>query len=125
MQHRITLWAKYLERRFKQNPLGARKEADKLKFRFAKENELSLPEFIEKKVILLQESGIEDEQSILSRVWESLDPVLMATIRPERYYSLDKFTRKVYRQEAPARLLYIYGNKPASRIGTLGQLRPR
>jgi hypothetical protein len=30
MQHSIKLWAKYLDRRFKQNPLDARKEADRL-----------------------------------------------------------------------------------------------
>ena len=108
MQYSLGTWIKHLERRFKRNPLDARREADRLKFRYSKETDLPLRDFIEKKVMLLQESGTFDEDQIVSRVWESLDPILMAIIRPEGQ-SLDRFTNKLYRHEVPGRLLWLQG----------------
>jgi hypothetical protein len=64
MQFSLQSWIQHLERRFKRNPLDARREAEKLVFRYATENDLPLREFIEKKIMLLQEAGNSNESDI-------------------------------------------------------------
>ncbi|KAJ5558126.1 retrotransposon polyprotein [Penicillium sp. DV-2018c] len=113
MQESMQVCIQKLERRFKKNPFEARTEADRLKFRYAKEKELGLREYVEKKIMLLREANITDEQEIVIRVWEKLDPVLMNVVRPEGK-SLDSFTDRVFLQEVPARLAWNQNNRTST-----------
>ncbi|EED11912.1 hypothetical protein TSTA_110910 [Talaromyces stipitatus ATCC 10500] len=110
MQESLTECIFQLEQRFKKSSFEARQEADKLKFRFAKEKDLPLREYVERKVILLQEANIKEEDEIVTRVWENLDPVIMNTIRQEDL-SLDEFTRRLFLREVPARLAWNQLNR--------------
>lgn len=65
MQASISKWVSQLERRFKKNLFEACCEADALKFCFITEQVLPLQEYIKKKVMLLQEANIVDEQEIV------------------------------------------------------------
>ena len=67
------------------------------------ERNLSLRVYVVQKVMLLEESNIRDEE-LVQRVWEGLDPVLMATICPELLTQYE-FTERLYLQEVPGRLL--------------------
>ena len=55
---------------FQEECIEARQQADKLKFRFEKERELPLREYVEQKVMLLREANIKDEEEVVIRVWE-------------------------------------------------------
>lgn len=77
-----------------------------MKFRFAKEGDLSLREYVERKTMLLQEANISDETEIIRRVWENLDAILMNSIDPE-FDSLDNFAERLYAKEVPARLAWL------------------
>jgi hypothetical protein len=112
MQESLTECIFQLEQHFKKSSFEARRETDKLKFRFAKEKDLSLREYVERKVMLLQEANIKEEDEIVTRVWENLDPVIMNTIRPEDL-SLDELTRRLFLQEVPARLAWNQLNRCA------------
>ncbi|KAF5855633.1 hypothetical protein ETB97_008856 [Aspergillus alliaceus] len=116
MQDSIDTFIDELELRFKKNPFLARREAERLQFRFATENNLSLSEYLERKVMLLREANILDEQELVSRVWEGLDATLMNTIDPEGL-RLREFTYLLHRKEAPSRLEWMQ-NHPRSRKDT-------
>jgi hypothetical protein len=110
MQDSMDVCISQLERRFKKNAFEARTEAERLKFRFAKEKELSLREYVERKIMLLREANITEEQEMITRVWEKLDPTLMNVVRPEGL-SLDSFTERLFLQEVPARLAWSQYNR--------------
>jgi hypothetical protein len=113
MQRSMSECISQIERRFKKNVFEARREADKLKFRFATEKELSLREYIERKTMLLREANITDEADLAYRIWQNLDATLMNSIYPEDY-SLEEFVERLYRQEIPARLQWSQINRGSS-----------
>lgn len=105
MQDSIHEWISHIERRFKKDPMDARREADRLRFRYADEHKLSLREYVERKIMLLREANITSENELVTRTWEALDATLMVTVRPENL-TLDEFSEGLYAQETPCRFLW-------------------
>lgn len=117
MERSLAIATRNLERRFKKNVFEARYEADRLKFRFAKEKELPLREYVEKKIMLLQEANITSQTELTRRIWENLDAILMNSVDPDGN-SLDEFTERLYQKEIPARLAWLQQTRIASRSST-------
>src|SRR5207248_5984740 len=97
---------------FQKDRLDARDEADKLKFSFDREHQLSLHEYLTKKAHLLEDAGFQDEDEVVYRIWRGLDPILMNAIQlSHRDNSFSNFTLTLYHQEYPAHLLWRTQNR--------------
>ena len=81
MAHSLHLWVSELHLRFQKDHLQCREEADRLQFSFAREDTLSLRQYITRKRNLYDESGLKDTDEIVHRLWGGLDPILMNSIR--------------------------------------------
>jgi hypothetical protein len=53
-----------------ENTFDASRDAGCLKFRFAKEHDLPLRVYVQRKVMLLQDANMTDEQEIVRMVWK-------------------------------------------------------
>ena len=80
MAHSLQLWANELRLRFQKNCLQCREEADRLQFSFAREDTLSLRQYITRKRNLYNESGLKDTDEIVHCLWRGIDPILMNSI---------------------------------------------
>ena len=78
--------------------------AEKLKFSFDQEGVLDLRTYMTKKVNLLEEAEIYDEDQIVRQVWRDLDPAITATVTIKTHGNrLDDFMRKLYQHEFAAK----------------------
>jgi len=80
MAHSLQLWANELRLRFQKDRLQCREEADRLQFSFAREDTLSLRQYITRKRNLYDESGLKDMDEIVHCLWRGIDPILMNSI---------------------------------------------
>ena len=80
MAHSLHIWASELRLRFQKDRLQCREEVDRLQFSFAREDTLSLRQYITRKRNLYDESGLKDTDEIVHRLWRGLDPILMNSI---------------------------------------------
>ena len=105
MNNSLDLWIDQLLRRFKDNSVQALSKADSMRHSFADESQLTVREYITKKTQLYYEAGEEQEDLIVKRLHEGLDPTL-ALVVPLRTYdnSLADFTARVYIAEPAARV---------------------
>ena len=78
--HSLQLWANELWLHFQKDRLQCREEADRLQFSFAREDTLSLRQYITRKRNLYDESGLKDTDEIVYHLWRGIDPILMNLI---------------------------------------------
>ena len=96
-------WVYELRLRFQKDQAQAEEEAKDCVFRFAKEHELSLREYVTKKQGLLREAGYEEEARIIHQIWRGLDPSLMNAINMIPRETLNEFIHRIYLQEYAAK----------------------
>ena len=107
MAHSLHIWASKLRLRFQKDHLQCREEADQLQFSFAREDTLSLRQYITRKRNLYDESGLKDTDEIVHRLWRGLDPILMNSIRPyDTGNNMTDFCTALYEQEYSARQVW-------------------
>src|SRR5947199_5909724 len=103
MAHSLHLWVNELCLRFQKDRLQCREEADRLQFSFAREDTLSLRQYITRKRNLYDESGLKDTDEIVHRLWRGIDPILMNSIRPyDTGKNMADFCTALYKQEYSA-----------------------
>src|SRR2546421_3544940 len=107
MAHSLHLWASELCLCFQKDRLQCREEADRLQFSFAREDTLSLRQYITQKRNLYDESGLKDTDEIVHHLWRGLDPILMNSIRPyDTGNNMTNFCTALYEQEYSARQVW-------------------
>jgi hypothetical protein len=107
MAHSLHIWASELRLRFQKDRLQCQEEADRLQFFFAREDTLSLRQYITRKRNLYDESGLKDTDEIVHRLWRGLDPILMNSIRPyDTGNNMTDFCTALYKQEYSARQVW-------------------
>ena len=85
---------------FQKDCLQCRDEADRLRFSFAKEDMLSLRQYITQKRNLYDESGLKDKDEIIYWIWRGLDSILMNSIHPyDVGNNITDFYTALYKQE--------------------------
>ena len=108
MNGSIDKWTEQLRSRFKANASSALKQADRMEHRFADESILDVRQYITKKAQLYNEAGEENEDLIVRRLHDGLDPTLAAAVplrsNNNTFFS---FARKVYSAESAARAQFL------------------
>jgi hypothetical protein len=97
-------WIHQLLSRFKLNSARALATADRMRHTFADESQLDVRDYLTKKTQLYREAGEEQEDLIVKRLHEGLDPFLAAAA-PLRPYdnTIADFTARIYLAEHIAR----------------------
>lgn len=80
LQYDIGLWKTLLLQRFQQDRGQIMLQADKLRHFFDKEDELSIHEYVDKKILLYHEAGSVDEDLTAHRLAYDSDPILAALV---------------------------------------------
>jgi hypothetical protein len=99
----LDLWCACLEREFKRDPLEARRTARQLTFSFGTVDTMSLADYLQEKLTLLQAAGTFDVETIKTEMWEGLDPKLAMLVRPIQGESVDTFRQRTREAESGAR----------------------
>jgi hypothetical protein len=107
MAESIEEWKIQLVRRFHTNPSQALVQADSMHHSFANESELDVREYISRKHGLYVEAGETNQDNIVRRIHDGLDPTLAAavTLRASNN-TMNDFQAKVYAAEHQARQQY-------------------
>lgn len=103
MNRSLAQWIIQLRRRFATNASEALRLADQIRHTFENEAELDVRKYITKKQAFYREAGEEQEDLIVRRLHDGLDPTLAAAITLQSVNMLDDFTAKVYAAEPAAR----------------------
>src|SRR6266480_1859558 len=107
MAHSLTSWVNELWLCFQKDHLQCQDEVDRLQFSFAREDTLSLRQYITRKRNPYDESGLKDTDEIVHRLWRGLDPILMNSIRPyDTGNNMTDFCTALYEQEYSARQVW-------------------
>ena len=108
MAESLAVWKDQLRRRFASDAMEALDEAHCLRFRWDREDQMDLRQYVSRKVLLLEEAGILDEDQQVRLIWRGLDANLMATVAPLAGggNTLDGFTEELYQHEYPAKRLW-------------------
>ena len=107
MTESIEEWKIQLVRRFHTNPSQALVKADSMQHRFDDETEMDVREYISRKYGLYREAGETNQDNIVRRIHDGLDPTLAAAV-PLRgaNNTMNDFQAKVYAAEHQARQQY-------------------
>ncbi|RLM00674.1 hypothetical protein CFD26_108790 [Aspergillus turcosus] len=95
-----------LSREFKKDPIRARREAQKLRFKFSTADTLSLPEYITQKISLLRAARTTDKESIKTDLWHGLDHRLASLVPPNPDKSLEHFKQRIRASKAGAQRIW-------------------
>ncbi|XMA09731.1 hypothetical protein WAI453_002522 [Rhynchosporium graminicola] len=108
MSQSLEEWKHQLMLQFHTNPSVAVRKADALKHSFKDEKELSLRQFLDDKYNLYIEAGETNQDLIVRRMHQALDPSLAASV-PLRDYgnTMNEFKSKIYNTENQAREAYL------------------
>jgi hypothetical protein len=99
----LSLWIRMLDQEFSKDPIEARRGARRLRFSFNEAAEMSLADYLTKKINLLNAAGTFDVETLKSELWEGLDAKLAYIARPEIGESLETFRRRIRDAEPAAR----------------------
>jgi hypothetical protein len=107
MAESLEEWKIQLIRRFNANASQALSKADAMKHSFADESVLDIREYITEKQSLYVAAGEKDEDLIVRRIHDGLDPTLASTISlRDSHNTMNDFCSKVYSVEHKARAQY-------------------
>ena len=132
MSNSLAVWKDQLRRRFAIDAMDALDEAHRLRFRWDREEQMDLRQYVTRKVMLLEEAGIMDEDQQVRLIWRGLDANLMATVSllAGGGNTLKGFTEELYQHEYPAKRLWKETHRttvatPRARPGDVtGRYRP-
>jgi hypothetical protein len=103
MNNSLEMWMTKLTAQFRTNASTALQEADHMQHSFDKESELPVRDYLRKKQALYIEAGEVNEDLIVRRLHEGLDPTLRLVVKLDSTNTIERFTASVYAQEALAR----------------------
>jgi hypothetical protein len=103
MNNSLEMWMTKLTAQFRTNASTALQEADQMKHSFDKEADLPVRDYLRKKQALYIEAGEVNEDLIVRRLHEGLDPTLRLAVKLDSTNTIERFTASVYAQEASAR----------------------
>ncbi|GFF30566.1 hypothetical protein IFM46972_02956 [Aspergillus udagawae] len=106
MAYSLDAWIRALDTEFATNPINARREARELRFSFARADDVTLADYLIKKVSLLRAAGTTDPESIKSELWEGLDYRLASLVPPTPTETLEQFKQRIRANEAGAKRLW-------------------
>jgi hypothetical protein len=107
MARHLSVWKDQLRRRFGTDSNDALDAAYRLRFRWEREDHMNLRQYVTRKVMLMEEAGVYDEDHQVRQIWRGLEPNLMATVRPlPAHNTLEGYTEELYQQEYAAKRLW-------------------
>ena len=123
MDDDLAVWKDQLRRRFATDTMDALDKAHRLQFRWDREEQMDLCQYVTRKIMLLEEAGILDEDQQVRLLWRGLDANLMATVSPlvGGGNTLEGFTEELYQHEYPAKRLWKENHRP---VPTSARSRP-
>jgi hypothetical protein len=105
MNQSTLIWEDELLREYRSNRFEFLKKTKKLFFEF--DEDLTLSQYLSRKINLLHDAEIHDEEIMISRLWEELDVNLtLATSVRDDEDTLESFERRVRENEATVRRIH-------------------
>jgi hypothetical protein len=103
MNESLDEWFRQLRSRFQKNASVALQEADALRHSFDDEATLTVRQYMTRKQSLYLEAGEQQEELIIRRIHDGLDPTLATAVIVRPRMTLDAFHNAVYSAETAAR----------------------
>ena len=115
MSDSLAVWKDQLRRRFASDSMDALDEAYRLRFRWDREDTMDLRQYVTRKVLLLKEARILDEDQQVKLIWRGLDANLMSMVSPlaNGGNTVDGFAEDLYQHEYAAKRLWRESQRPA------------